>query len=211
MNRRKKLQGKISVYRFLLKLTPSRATVQPRAISDGLIRLACKRANSWEISWDLFWSFSLKKLRASEQWLYWSAVSEILGGKSTAENSKGFVLWGVEWLPAEEAAMADFRRHRGRFEMRFPSLLVFLPLVGWLQIFAGWLRCVCLLLTQRVGRELDWMLSRLLFSFVLFFLIFFFLLLLISGFMISFAVILGLLKGSSENEKCCLIYKWLGN
>lgn len=157
MNRRKKLQGKISVYRFLLKLTPSRATVQPRAISDGLIRLACKRANSGEISWDLFWSFSLKKLRASEQWLYWSAVSEILGGKSTAENSKGFVLWGVEWLPAEEAAMADFRRHRGRFEMTFPSLLVFLPLVGWLQIFAGWLRCVCLFFTstswQRIGLD----------------------------------------------------------
>ena len=75
----------------------------------------CKWANSWLMVWGM-WSFSRKKLRASEHCLNWSDVRESRGGKS-GENSE------EEEEAAAAVAMADLLRWFWwpRLEKRFPS------------------------------------------------------------------------------------------
>ena len=88
-------------------------------------KLTCKWANSWLRMWGI-WSFSMKKVRASEQCLNWSGVRGSLGGEPGEK---------AEFAVEEVAAMADLLRWWWpRLEMWFPS-----------SVFLGWVRWCCVI------------------------------------------------------------------
>lgn len=111
----------------------------------------CKRANSSWISWGVLWNLFLKKLRASEQYLSWSAERDKFLGESAAEMTKRFRTASsllereIVVLPADEAAMADLRWDRERLEMRFPSCNLSTPVVvGILTYWIGFEETLCI-------------------------------------------------------------------